>query len=308
MSETTNDIDAAVDALPVTTEEITATLIQSLGGVWQDFLAHLPLLIVGLVVLLLTWIVAAIFGRVGANLFRRTELRPSLQELFVRLSTILIWVLGLLLVAMVVFPGLTPTRALGGLGIASVAIGFAFKDIFENFFAGVLLLWRFPIELGDFIECDGIMGEVEAINVRQTEIRTPDGRLVVVPNSKLFSNPVEVLTNRAVRRQTIVTGIAYDEGVEEAVPIIEDAVRKCDTVLDENGIEVFPLGFGDSSIDIEVCWWSRPRPLEMRRSRGEVVTAIKRALDQAGIEIPFPYRTLTFKETLTVAQAPGSEE
>jgi len=65
-------------------------------------------------------------------------------------------------------------------------------------------------------------------------------------------------------------------------------------------LKIFPRAFGPSSIDIEVAWWTDSTPLAVRRSRGEVITAIKAALDDAGIEIPFPYRTLTFKETLQV--------
>jgi small-conductance mechanosensitive channel len=63
-------------------------------------------------------------------------------------------------------------------------------------------------------------------------------------------------------------------------------------------IQIFPQAFGSSSIDIEVAWWTDPLPVDIRRSRAEVVTAVKSALDDAGIEIPFPYRTLTFKESL----------
>ena len=67
-------------------------------------------------------------------------------------------------------------------------------------------------------------------------------------------------------------------------------------------LQIWPAAFGSSSIDIEVTWWTQPKPEDIRRSRGEVVTAIKAALDNAGIEIPFPYRTLTFKEPLAVQQ------
>ena len=70
------------------------------------------------------------------------------------------------------------------------------------------------------------------------------------------------------------------------------------SIKKDEEIQIFPHAFGASSIDIEVAWWTDPLPVDIRRSRGEVITAIKRALDNAGIEIPFPYRTLTFKETM----------
>ena len=87
----------------------------------------------------------------------------------------------------------------------------------------------------------------------------------------------------------------------ERVRVIREAVESCESVDEGRDVEVFPQAFGASSIDIEVAWWTDPTPLGIRRSRGEVVTAVKRALDEAGIEIPFPYRTLTFKEPLALA-------
>lgn len=116
--------------------------------------------------------------------------------------------LGLLLAAMVIFPGLTLEKASGGLGLASVAIRFAFKEIFENFFAGIMLLWKYPSEKGDFIECESIKGKAEDISVRMIHIRRPDSELVVTPNSFLFKNPVRVLTDLDFKRLTIMTGVA----------------------------------------------------------------------------------------------------
>jgi small-conductance mechanosensitive channel len=290
------DLDAVAD-----------TLQSTVLGVWTEFVGHVPYLVAGLFVVVGTWCGVALFHRLSHRLFRRSKLRPSLQELIVRLLTIGLWGAGLLLAAMVVFPGLTPTRALGGLGVASLAVGFAFKDIFENFFAGILILWRFPFETGDFIQCEGIEGKVEDVTIRMTVIRQVTGELVVVPNGLLFKNPVEVLTDPPKRRITVMTGVAYGEDVEEAVAVIEDALESCETVASDRDVEIFPHAFGASSIDIEVTWWTDPKPLDVRRSRGEVVTAVKKALDDAGIEIPFPYRTLTFKEPLRVGSE-GSNE
>ncbi len=292
---------------PDSIADVAETLQETLLNIWKNFLQHTPYLLAGIAVLLLTWIVAALFSKLGHRLFEFRNIRRSLEDLIIRLITIAIWMGGLLLAAMFWFPGLTPTTALGGLGIASIAIGFAFQDIFENFFAGILLLWRFPFESGDFIECQDILGRVESVDIRMTQIRLTTGELVLVPNSTLFKNPVQVLTNKPHRRVTVTTGVAYGEDVSESVDVIEEAVKSCETVKAEEPVEIFPKAFGSSSIDIEVTWWTGNKPLDIRRSRGEVVTAVKRALDEAGIEIPFPYRTLTFKEPL-VTQSQDSQD
>ncbi|MFA0790270.1 mechanosensitive ion channel family protein [Microbulbifer echini] len=284
--------------LPDSFSIATQTVISSVERIWSSFLGHTPYIIASVMVLFITWFVARMVRHFGGRLFRHTTSRASLKNLFVRLLTSATWLVGLLFAAMVLFPGLTPTKALGAVGLLSVAIGLAFKDIFENFFAGILILWRFPIEQGDFIECQGICGRVEVVEVRNTNIRKVSGELVVVPNLFLFKNPCEVITSRVKRRATIMVGVAYHEKIPKAVSILESAVASCQTVRDEDPIQIFPKSFGESSIDIEVSWWTGSTPLQIRQSRAEVVTAVKSALDQAGIEIPFPYRTLTFKEPL----------
>ena len=288
---------AAEPSDPATVLEVDAAAVtmSTVAEIWRSFLGHLPLIGAAVAVLLVTWAVASGVNAFGTRMLSRWRRRESLKELLLRLVYLLIWVLGLLLTAIVLFPGLTPSRALGGLGLVSIAVGLAFKDIFENFFAGILILWRFPFERGDFIECQGLVGRVERVLVRMSYIRKTTGALVVVPNSFLFKNPVTVMTSLPARRVTVMLGIAYGEDLERAVATVERAVGECSTLAEGRPVQIFPQGFGDSGIDIELTWWTGATPLEVRTSRAEVVVAVKRALDGAGIEIPFPYRTLVFK-------------
>lgn len=278
--------------------EALGTILNTIREIWFGFLAQVPLLIGGLVLLFLTWLSARIFNNASERILSKFHLRPSQKQLIQRLATIGIWLFGLTVVIMVIFPGVTPSSALAGLGIGSIAVGFAFKDIFENFFAGILILWGFPFEDGDFIECTGLTGAIEEVTIRNTIIRQVSGELVVVPNADLFKNPVTVLTNRPLRRTTVITGIAYGENVDHGREVIKKAVESCPTVSSEKPVEIFAQEFASSSINYEVTWWTKPTPLDIRVSRDQVVAAVKHALDNAGIEIPFPYRTLTFKQPL----------
>lgn len=230
-------------------KDITHIIQGTLMDIWTTFVAHIPYLVTGLVVLILTWTASKLASKLISRLLNKTRVRPSLRELADRFTVIGVWVIGVLTAAMVVFPGLTPAKALGAMGIASIAVGFAFKDIFENFFAGILILWRFPFETGDFIEWNGINGKVEKVSIRMTEIRLPSGELVVMPNSILFKNPVEVQTGRSNRRTEIIVGIAYGENIENAVNVLRKAVQGCETVDLGREIQIFPHGFGSSSID-----------------------------------------------------------
>lgn len=287
--------------------DVGTSIQQTLLTIWSDFIDHSPFFVAGLIALFFTWLIASLFQRFSRKLLSRWRKRQSLRDLIARLLNIAIWMIGILITAMIMFPGLTPTRALGAMGIVSIAIGFAFRDIFENFFAGILILWRYPFETGDFIECEDITGRVEDITVRMSMIRKTTGELVVIPNSVLFKNPVQVLTDQSQRRVTIIAGVAYGEDVSEAVKVIEQALKDCETIAADRPLQVFPQSFASSSIDIEVTWWTGAKPVDIRRSRGEVVTAVKSSLDQAGIEIPFPYRTLTFKEPLALASNPEAQ-
>ncbi|RJS94121.1 mechanosensitive ion channel family protein [Salinisphaera sp. Q1T1-3] len=281
-------------------DRILSSLWHTIGQAWAEFLTRLPLIGIAVVVLALTWAITWISLRL-ARLLAGARARPSLVRLVERLLKLIIWALGLLLAAIIVFPGISPANAIGGLGLLSVAVGFAFRDTFENFFAGMLLLWKYPFEAGDFIESGDILGRVERINIRMTELRQTTGELLLVPNGQLFKNPVVVLTDQPERRISIMTGVAYGVDLAAALEVIDTATRDCEQVQRDRPVQVFAHGFGASGMDIEVAWWCGATPLAVRRSRSEVVVAIKAALDAAGMEIPFPYRTLTFAEPLAIA-------
>jgi len=275
-----------------------AIVVDRLIEMARGFLAHLPQLALGIFVLGAIWLLAKLLDRLLRRVFGRIGLRQSLAELFRQLVAVVVWLIGILAAAVIVFPTLTPAKVLTAIGLGSIAIGFAFKDIFENFLAGMLLLLREPFKLRDFIECQDLEGFVEEITIRDTHIRRSDGQRVVIPNAMLFKSPVTVRTDLDRRRVTLICGVAYGEDVAEARKTINDAVVGLETVDKDKEVQIFAQAFGSSSIDFEVTWWTGSRPLEVRKSRDEVVTAVKRALDEAGIEIPFPYRTLTFKEPL----------
>ena len=283
--------------------EPVSILIAQLRGIARASIELLPQIAVALIVILLTAGLSKLIRSITRRGFKRTKLRKSLKELFTLLISIFVWVLGIMIAAVIVFPGLTPASMLAGLGIGSVAIGFAFKDVFENFLAGIIILFRREMRIGDYIECENIEGQVDQIAIRESHIRQTDGQLVIVPNSILFKNPVTVRTSLEKRRVTVICGVAYDVDLAEARSVIQKAVEACDTVeQDEKPIQVFAKEFGDSSINFEVTWWTSSKPVDVRSSRDQVISSIKRALDAANIEIPFPYRTLTFKEPLPVRQ------
>jgi small conductance mechanosensitive channel len=280
-------------------------LVVQLQSMWESIVALMPSLVIAIAFLFFTWIVAKFATKISDKLTAKTSMRPSLRELVDTLVKIAIWTVGLLVSLTILLPDLTPGSLVAGLGIGTVAIGFAFQDIFENFLAGILIMAREKMRIGDYIKCDGIEGKVEQILLRETHVRKPSNELTIVPNSILFKNPVEILTDRQQRRHEMVVGVSYDTDLEQARTVIGDAVKSSDIVDTEKPIDIFACEFNSSSVDFKLRWWSGSTQRDMHESRDIVIRAVKRALDSAGIEIPFPYMTHTFKESLTIASPEG---
>ena len=278
------------------------TLREQLQGMGEGFIETLPSLAIALIIILITWVVARFAVKISDMIVGRTEIRASLKNLVDTAVRLAIWVVGLFVAAVVVMPDLTPASLLAGLGIGAVAIGFAFQDIFENFLAGVLIMVREKMRIGDIIECEGITGKVEHITLRETHVRKLSGELTVVPNSILFKNPVEIFTDVDQRRHEVVVGVSYDTQLDHAADVIRRAVEDVDDVLASKGVDIFAQEFNSSSVDFLVRWWAGSTPRAGWESKDKVVRAIKAALDEASIEIPFPYVTHTFKETVPVSQ------
>lgn len=273
---------------PVVTDQITA--------IWNQTLAAFPSLVIATVVVIFTWLIAKGAGIISRKITGKTELRGSLRHLLQKIVKLTIWIIGLMIAAVVVFPDFTPGSLIAGLGIGTVAVGFAFKDIFENFFAGIMIMMREKMQLGDIIEVEGILGTVEHISIRETYIRQFSGELTIMPNAMLFQSPVQIWTDAPKRRFEVVIGVSYDTDLNRASSVLQQAVESCELVDKERPIQVLADTFNSSSVDFLVRWWAASSGAESAFNRDQVIRAIKAALDDAKIEIPFPYVTHTFKE------------
>jgi small-conductance mechanosensitive channel len=206
-----------------------------------------------------------------------------------RLMYASITIVGFLVACVVVFPGFTPTGMLTSLGIGSLVIGLAFKDVLQNYLAGILLLIAEPFHAGDQIVYNEFEGSVEDIQPRATFIRTYDGRRVVIPNAELFTNAITVNTAFDIRRVEYDLGIGYGDHIEKAKPLILEAIRESGTTLDDPAPEVLTYDLADCSVKLRLRWWIRPpRMRELLDARDEVLAAVKDKLVRNGIDIPSP--------------------
>jgi small-conductance mechanosensitive channel len=192
----------------------------------------------------------------------------------------------------------------GALGIGGVAIAFASQSILSNFLASIILQIRRPFRRGDQITTNECEGTVEDINFRTVVLRTYDGERVMVPCAEVLSKPLVNHTILGRRRSTLEVGIAYDEDPGRAREILLKAIGELDEVRDEPPVEVWVEAFGESSIDLAVRFWHPPDQATLWRVRSAVAVAVKGALDDAGIDIPFPQRVLHFADSLSAQVIP----
>ncbi len=255
----------------------------------------LPNILVALVlfaaVFAVAWAVERSF-RSWANKHDRSNLGAVLGS-FVKWIILL---LGGLLALTIVIPSLNPGDLLAGLGIGSVAIGFAFKDILQNWLAGLLILIQRPFSVGDQIVVNGYEGTVDWIETRATIITTYDGRRAIIPNADVYSNAVTVNTAHETRRSQYDVGIGYGDSIEEARRVILAAVTEVGGVNAEPKPEVLVWDLGASTVNLRVRWWTASKRTDVVHVQAAVLEKIKAALDAVGIDIAYPTQVVLFHD------------
>jgi len=176
---------------------------------------------------------------------------------------------------------------------ATLAIGFALQEVIANFVAGVFIYTDEPFRIGDWIEWDDHSGIVEDISLRVTRVRTFDNELLTVPNSLLTDGVVKNPVAKDELRLQFMFGIGYDDDIEEATDIIVEEAEAHPDILEDPAVSVRLTELGDSYVGLKSRFWiSDPSRSDFVKTRGEYVTAVKRRFDEAGIDIPYPVRTL----------------
>lgn len=287
-SNSDNSNSAATDKALEAGQAVSKTVFEMARG----FFEQLPLIAVGVIVFLVFLAIAYFSRKIIRSAAGKAHLDDMLGSLLARIGYIIIVVVGLFVAATVIFPGVNAGDLIAGLGIGSVALGFAFKDVMQNLLAGFLILLYRPFKIGDQIKVDDFEGDVEEINVRATKIKTYDGERVVIPNSDLYMKSVLVRTAFPHRRTKITVGIGYNESHEKAREILLNVLRNTEGVLDEPAPDVDVVELADSSVNLKMLYWTDSFQSSTRKTSDRVVSAAKAELDKAGIEIPFPQRVV----------------
>lgn len=241
----------------------------------DGFFAKLPNILVALATLMLFVFGARLAKKIVVNLCSRTRLDETLSHALGTIVIFFVNLLGILVAATIVFPSFSPGNLVAGLGITSVAVGFAFKDILENFFAGILLLWQKPFRIGDEIRTNGFEGTVEDIDIRSTRIKTIDGELVVVPNGSMLSSPIVVLTGYSVRRVKMTVAVPQGKSVDELRKLISDVLHKSESVQKDPAPLVYQTTVGSS---LDIFFWVNSKATSVQQALSDVASSLQRAI------------------------------
>lgn len=278
------------------------TLGEGLMDALRGLLAQLPLIVLGIgaagVLLLIGRQVRRVMWRSG------WPGDPSLSRLVSGLIFAAFLVIGVLVGLWIAIPSVRFTEVLASLGVTGIILGFALRDIIENFVAGILILWRRPFTVSDQVASSAYEGTVLEINFRSTVLRTYDGLKVFIPNSKVFTEPLENLTAFTERRSTAVIGISQDASVAAARTVILKSLQQLEDVnLDPEPMVLFE-DIGDFTNNLHVLYWtSPPTKLAERVTRSRVHEVLWTALHEAGVGVPYPIQTVRLERTIASPEA-----
>jgi small conductance mechanosensitive channel len=248
-----------------------------------------PSLLAALVVLLGFYLLYRVVAKLLHGLLRRTHADPAVQEIGLRLTKIVILAFGVVMAASQL--GFEVSSVLAGLGIAGLAVGLAAQDSLANLVGGITILWDRPFRIGDNVTIAGTFGRVQEIGLRATTILTVQKEEAIIPNKQVINEQILNHTRNGQLRLSVPVGIGYGEDTREARRVLLAAVEGHPRILPEPAPKVVVTELAESSVNLELRVFLR-QPHEQREAFFELIELVKVTLDEAGIEIPFPQRTL----------------
>lgn len=260
-----------------------------LASYWERFLDSLPQIIIAVIIIVVFFIIGGMAGRtLKRNLIKRMEdhLLPIFLGKMLRWTIILV---GLFIAVNILGYGGVAGGLMAGFGASALIVGFAFKDIGENFLSGIILAFNRPFDIGDVIVSQDYTGTVKEVDMRMTTIETFDGNDVFIPNSMIIKNPLLNYTKQSTRRHEFIVGVEYASDLGKAVLAIKEVLKANNEVLDDPAPDVLLDEFGSSSINIIVRFWVNNEYLSRSQFvvKSDVIKQVKEKFDAEGIDIPF---------------------
>ncbi|GFE64884.1 mechanosensitive ion channel family protein [Litoreibacter roseus] len=308
LASNTQGVVAVVNRI-VVEQELTwsfAPALAELDSLLKRMVTSLPLILLTLVILPLTWWLSGLASKGLRRYLLGRISSPFLKDIVSRVMALPIFLIGLYIVLQVA--GLTQLAfsVVGGAGVLGIVVGFAFRDIAENFLASLLLSIRRPFESGDFIEVTGLMGSVRSMNTRSTVLISPEGNHIQIPNATIFKNTITNYTASPSRREVLSVGVGYDVSTARAQKIIQEVLQTHEAVLDEPAPMVLIDNLGSSTVNLKAYYWFDAKNYSLLKVKSALLRLVNNALTEAGVPMPDDAREVIFPQGVPVLQLDGA--
>ena len=265
--------------------QVTNVAYSSVDNLVKSVIEQLPLVAAGIVVLFFFWLLARIIKGAFLAASNRAKLDYRLRILVSRLIGVMVFVVGIFTALTIIIPSFRFGDLIAGLGFTSFIVGFATKDILNNLLSGVLILWKEPFKIGDYIFVKDRQGKVEYIGVRATTLRMDDGEVILMPNGDMYSNPLTIRGAGAERRMMLKISISYEAEIERAKASILKVTREAEGVVGEPQPNVYVTDLAAQGVDLSIYFWIKTDENNPMAVFDRVAVGIKRVLVESNIEL-----------------------
>ncbi len=271
-------------------------IITSKIGNWVDqVVSMLPNFVIAILIVVIFYFAARLIASLVSKTLSRFSSNVAIIKLVVSLTRIIIMTTALFIALGILDLEKTVTSLLAGVGIAGLAIGFAFKDTIANFLSGIYIAIKSTVNVGDIMKFSDHYGTVKSIGLRAVKIQTFQGQEVVIPNRLIFEDIYTHYTISHERRIDLNVGISYGEDLQRVEDLTLEAIKSIDYLKKNKPIDLYYQEFGDSSINFVIRYWVRfENQTDYLRALSDGIKRIKSTYDKNDITIPFPIRTLDF--------------
>jgi small-conductance mechanosensitive channel len=270
-------------------QQLLNDLKVNVQGYYDSVVALLPKLALALLVFSLLWVIGKFLSRFTQNRLSRRLEDPLLVRFLSRLIHTITVLTALLIVLNIIGLGAAAAGLLGTAGVGAFVLGFAFKDIGEHFLAGIMLAFKRPFRVGDVVELNGIEGKVMTLNLRDTHLKTFDGKDVYVPNGNIIKNPVVNYTIDGYIRYDFEIGLDYGSDIDQAIEIIRDVLNNIPEILQEDKAPSVVISTpGTSTLNLIAYYWldTFDKSVSAQSVKTKAINGALEALTKAGYYLP----------------------
>lgn len=268
--------------------------INAIATLMVVVLSFIPRVVVAIFLLGVFYLIYRALRRMIIGSMRKAKVDSSICDM---LQSMLKWgILGFGLIVACNQLGIPILAMLTGVSIVGLAVGFAAQETLANFIAGIVIFWDRPFQVGHWVDVDGTFGQVQRVTFRSTRLLTGDGETVIMPNTAMLNQKLINSTPHPIQRVRVPIGIAYKESIDDARAALLSTVSGDDRIASDPEPMVVVTGCGASSVDLELRFWITDESIE-RIIVLQYIEKAKKALDAAGIQIPYPHMQLFLEET-----------